>query len=154
MFLRFFTFLLLFALWSPSTYALCVNASLANLRSGPGSNYPISWVVGRYTPLVLQKSQGSWYKVRDQDGEIHWVHRRLVTRRFRCLSIKTRSANLRIKPGSQFPLDKYRAAEKYETFQRLDKEGRWYLVKNNYGKKFWVHKSNVWIPRKNIAISF
>lgn len=150
----FFVLIFLLLVFPTKGFSLCVNASMANLRSGPGSQHAVSWVVGRYTPLVYEAAQGPWYKVKDQDGKRHWVHRRLVTNRFKCLSIKTRTANLRKGAGSQFPTIKYRAAEKYETFLRLEKEGKWYSVKNNYGKKAWVHKSNVWIPRRNISVNF
>ena len=144
----------LFVLFSFKANALCINASMANLRAKPSSNSAITWVVGRHTPLVYLKSKGAWYQVKDQDGERHWVHSGLVTSRYKCLSILTSRANLRTGAGSHFPKHKYRAAEKYEAFKRLQKQDSWYEVKNNYGNVMWVHKSNVFIPRRNISINF
>ncbi len=64
---------------------LCVKVLEANLRSSPDPNSPITWTVGKFTPLVRLEKKGSWYKVEDQDGDQHWVSARFVTTQYQRL---------------------------------------------------------------------
>lgn len=54
----------------------------ANLRVGPGTQYPIDWVyVKKGLPLEVLRDYGSWRQVRDRDGVTGWMHRRLLSAR-------------------------------------------------------------------------
>lgn len=105
---------------SSQAQALCVSAFEANLRKGPGGKFPISWVVGRYTPLIKLESKGRWYRVEDQDGEKHWVSASLVTTSYQCVSVKGATANLRSGPGTNFSGIHYGFADKYTPFKRIN----------------------------------
>jgi hypothetical protein len=52
-----------------------ITGSRANLRTGPGTNYPISDVVtvGAVLRLIGRTSDGFWYHVRTADGRTAWV---------------------------------------------------------------------------------
>jgi len=140
-----------FALSQPAA-ALCVSVSKAHLRKGPGTQFPKTWTVGRYMPLVRLDRKGRWYKVKDLDGEEHWLHSRLVTTQYKCLAVKVREANLRQSPGG--PRAEYRSADKYSAFQRIRQKEAWYYVKDSYGQKFWIHKNTVWRPIKVIRLNY
>jgi SH3-like domain-containing protein len=46
-----------------------------NLRTGPGTRYPIDWVFKRkYMPVEITAEYDVWRKVRDVDGAEGWVH--------------------------------------------------------------------------------
>lgn len=51
-----------------------------NVRSGPGTQYPILWIFHRrdYPIEILEKYQ-SWYKVKDIEGEQGWVYKSLIS---------------------------------------------------------------------------
>ncbi len=52
-----------------------ISAGRANLRSGPGEQYPILWVYERKLyPLQVIEEYEQWRKVRDIDGDEGWVH--------------------------------------------------------------------------------
>jgi N-acetylmuramoyl-L-alanine amidase len=56
-----------------------VTASTANIRSGPGTNYPVVRVVRRNRILQIAEQRGDWLKVfsyRNQNER--WIHRDLV----------------------------------------------------------------------------
>lgn len=54
----------------------------ANLRSGPGTAYPIRWVYRRkHLPLIIHDEHGHWRAVRDPWGEEGWLHRSLLSGR-------------------------------------------------------------------------
>ncbi|MDH4248770.1 MAG: SH3 domain-containing protein, partial [Deltaproteobacteria bacterium] len=57
---------------------LCVTASRANLRAGPGKEHRITWEVNRNMPLIQVERQGEWIKVRDVDDEFHWISDQMV----------------------------------------------------------------------------
>ncbi|RME15674.1 MAG: hypothetical protein D6797_06130 [Bdellovibrio sp.] len=137
-----------------SLQALCVSSSKAFLRKGPGRQYPISWVVGRYMPLVKIKSQGFWYQVRDVDGVKHWIHRRLVTNRYQCLVVRVNVSTLHLKPGPKTPLATPPIADRYTPFKYLDTEEDWFYIQNQFGKKFWISRQHVWRPRRVLRLSF
>lgn len=51
-----------------------------NVRSGPGTRYPILWVFHRRGwPVELLAQYQNWYKIKDIEGEVGWVYRGLVS---------------------------------------------------------------------------
>ena len=57
---------------------LTVVASVANIRSGPGSKYDILWKVEKYYPIFVIEKKDSWYHFKDFEDDKGWVHRSLV----------------------------------------------------------------------------
>jgi SH3-like domain-containing protein len=51
-----------------------------NLRTGPGTRYPISWVYRRAGwPMKVVQEYESWRQLEDYDGARGWVHKNLLT---------------------------------------------------------------------------
>ena len=51
-----------------------------NLRTGPGSRYPIKFVYRKKNyPMEIIDEHELWRQVREIDGTIGWVHRRMLT---------------------------------------------------------------------------
>lgn len=134
--------------------ALCVKNSEVRLHDSPHAQSPVTWTVGKYTPLIKLEKKGLWYRVEDQDGETHWVHSQFVTSQFQCLSIKSKNAKIRMGPGSQYPLAFYGNADKYSSFKRLNRQDNWHQVEDDWGKSFWIHDSIAWRPVSVNAIGF
>ncbi|UTW55109.1 SH3 domain-containing protein [Kordiimonas sp. SCSIO 12610] len=52
-----------------------LSADEANMRTGPGRQYPIEWVYRRRNlPLEVIDEFGPWRKLRDHQGTIGWMH--------------------------------------------------------------------------------
>jgi SH3-like domain-containing protein len=50
-----------------------------NLRTGPGSNYPIVWIYQRRgMPVEVVAEFESWRKIRDWQGTVGWVHQSML----------------------------------------------------------------------------
>jgi hypothetical protein len=47
----------------------------ANLRSGPGTNYPVVRRVQRGRTLLVEEIQGEWLKLISYRGNVRWAHR-------------------------------------------------------------------------------
>ena len=53
-----------------------------NVRVGPGTQYPISWVYKqRNWPVEAVAKHQGWYKIRDIDGEEGWIYQRFFSKK-------------------------------------------------------------------------
>ncbi len=51
-----------------------------NLRTGPGTRYPIEWVYTKKSlPVEIINEFDTWRKIRDIQGDEGWVHQTMVT---------------------------------------------------------------------------
>ncbi len=130
---------------SSNTLALCVKVQTANLRSGPGTKYEKTWQVFKYMPLKKIGSKGKWYKVRDVDGDVHWIYKKLVTSKYRCAVVKAREANIRKGPGTKYKKTDLSPAIKYDTFKVIKIKGDWVKVVDEFGEVGWIYKKLLWI---------
>lgn len=127
---------------------ICVTGSQANLRAGPGKNHRISWEVKRYMPLVRVSRLGDWIKVRDVDGDIHWIFVELVSRKVRCVTVKNSRARIRKKPSTKAKT--WRMVEKYSSFKLLKITKEWVKVEFLIQGRRKVFKRTGWIFRELI----
>ena len=125
--------------------ALCVKDKKANLRSGPGKHNEKLWTVLKYYPFRQIGREGRWLKVRDLDGHIFWIYRKLTTKAYMCAVIKNDKTNLREGPGTGFPQVEWSPIDKYFSIKVLKIRGSWVHVVDSVGDKAWVHRSLVWI---------
>ena len=57
-----------------------LRASDVNLRTGPGTRYPIEWVfTHRGMPVEITAEYETWRRVRDAEGDEGWVHKNGLT---------------------------------------------------------------------------
>jgi len=57
-----------------------LHADEVNLRTGPGTRYPIEWVYVREAlPVEITKEFDIWRRVRDWEGSEGWVHKSALT---------------------------------------------------------------------------
>jgi len=115
-----------------------IAASRANLRTGPGRQYPIDWVYVRAeTPLQVIAEFGQWRKVRDIDGTTGWMHRRLLSGRRTAIIVgKRRTAHAEPKLSSRVVL--YVDAGVVALVRQCG--GGWCRIK--------VGSNSGWIPRR------
>jgi SH3-like domain-containing protein len=70
-----------------------------NLRTGPGTNYPVDWVLTRRAmPVEVLAEFDIWRKIRDWQGTVGWVHQSMLTGNRTALII-TSPRLLRSDPG-------------------------------------------------------
>ena len=123
--------------------SFCVSAARANLRAGPGKNFRITWEVNRYMPLVQVDKKGRWLKVKDVDGDTHWVFETLVNAGLDCVTISKLRANIRKSPSARS--EKLYTVEKYTSFKRVGAKPKWVQIEFAK-KKMWVYYTLVWPP--------
>jgi SH3-like domain-containing protein len=127
--------------------ALCVKVPKANLRSGPGTNYEKVWEVYKYMPFkkVGTSLSGDWYAVRDVDGDVNWIYKKLVTNKYRCAVVKAEKANIRKGPGTHYHKSFLSPVKQYYSFKILQRKGVWLRVMDEWHNVGWIHSSLLWI---------
>ena len=146
LFSLFLFFILVVILFQQETAeALCVKDKKANLRSGPGKHNEKLWTVLKYMPFRQVGREGSWLRVKDLDGDIYWIYRKITTKAYMCAVIKNNKANLRQGPGRKSPQVEWSPMDKYFSMKVLKIKGSWAHVEDSTGDRAWVHRSLVWI---------
>lgn len=118
-----------------------VAGSVANIRSGPGTNYDVIWQIEKYHPIVVVEKKGNWYRFRDFENDEGWVHRSLVNETPSVITANDQ-CNIRSGPGTNH--DILFTAEKGIPFKVVEPKGNWLLVEHSDGDRGWIHKSIVW----------
>jgi SH3-like domain-containing protein len=143
-FICFLIAIAIFVSVAPS-HSLCVKRSDVNLRSGPGTKYRKTGELFKYTPLKRLKTRGKWFQVRNVDGEKHWIHRNLITTRYKCAIVKVSEANIRTGPGTKYKEIDYSPSIRYETFKVLRTRGSWVKVEDEFEGRGWIYRKLLWI---------
>jgi SH3-like domain-containing protein len=61
-------------------YWASISASAARMRTGPGEQYPATWLYNRAgLPVRVIKTYPDWREIRDPDGAEGWVFAKLLT---------------------------------------------------------------------------
>jgi SH3-like domain-containing protein len=120
---------------------LSVSSKIANIRSGPGTDYEILWKVESYYPITVIKRTGSWINFRDFEGDEGWVHKSLVHEKPTVITMKN-TCNVRNGPGTNH--DVIFTVEKGIPFLIMGRQKNWIQIKHADGDRGWIHKSLVW----------
>jgi len=126
--------------------AICVNAQKANLRSGPGTNYDVVWEIFKYMPFVKVgiSLSGEWYAVKDLEGDVSWIHKSLVTSKYKCSVVNSDKVNVRTGPGTNYSKSPASPGKKYYSYRVLKKKGSWINVRDEWGNAGWIHRNYLW----------
>jgi SH3-like domain-containing protein len=120
---------------------VAVKASIANLRSGPGSKYEVLWQVEKYHPLLIIEKTKNWYKIKDFEGDMAWIHKSLLGKINGVITIKTK-CNVRSKPDKSGKI--LFTVERGVPFKVLKHNGNWIRIEHADGEIGWIYKSLVW----------
>jgi SH3-like domain-containing protein len=113
----------------------------ANLRAGPGSEYPVLWQYRRVgLPLLVDAEFGVWRKIRDADGTTGWMHGAGLSLR-RTAFIYKGMAKIYQQDNIQSGL--VAVAEKNALMELESCPKNWCRVATN-NVKGWVERSAVW----------
>ena len=143
--MRVYSIILVFLVLICTTLAhaerLAISATVANVRSGPGTTYDIIWKVEKYHPLFIIKKANEWYRFEDFEGDKGWVHKSLVGK-IKTIITKSDISNIRSGPGTKFKV--LFKVEKGIPFKVLKRQGQWINIQHADGDQGWIHASLVW----------
>ncbi len=133
--------ILLCSVYAAANERRCIIKAIANVRSGPGTDYNIQWKVEKYYPIIILKKQGDWYEFEDFEKDKAWVHETLIGKENSIITIKN-DCNVRSGPGTNYSIV-FKVARGVP-FKVLGKKESWYKVKHADGDQGWIHKSLTW----------
>ncbi|MGL5784543.1 MAG: SH3 domain-containing protein [Alphaproteobacteria bacterium] len=113
-----------------------LKSSEVNVRTGPGSHYPICWVLVRKSlPVKVLADFDNWRKIEDFEGKQGWVHQSLLSAKQTILILEN-EVILRNAPC----LDSGAIArlEKGVIASLLEKQGGWCYINIEKTAKGWV----------------
>ena len=113
----------------------------ANLRVGPGENYPKQWVYKRAgMPVEIFDQQDTWRRIRDYQGVVGWVSVSLLTSKRTAIVTETRRT-LRDQPSETAPPV---ALLEPGVIGRLEEcKGDWCRLEVK-GYEGWLKRSEIW----------
>jgi SH3-like domain-containing protein len=120
---------------------LAVAVSVANIRTGPGTNYDVLWSAEKYFPFLVIETTGSWVKLRDFEGDEGWVNKSLIAK-IPSVITKKPECSVRSGPGTGYPV--LFTAGIGIPFRVVKKEGDWLYVEHADGETGWIHKGLTW----------
>lgn len=118
-----------------------LRADMVNLRTGPGSRYPVEWVYRRKgLPVEIVAQHDQWRQVRDWQGTEGWVHERLVTST-RTVIVKGAQRVIRMEPAkTAAPVAKL---DPGVIAHLLECRGAWCRIEAD-NIKGWLERDEVW----------
>ena len=113
-----------------------------NVRTGPGVRYPVEWVfIYKNMPVKILAEFKGWRKVRDWKGTTGWVHRSMLSGKYRWIIIRSKSAALRREATPEAPVI---AKLQSKVVGRLKQcRGAWCEVTVN-GIQGWTKRTDIW----------
>lgn len=120
---------------------LSVTAGIANMRSGPGTNNDVLWQVEQYHPVRIIEKKGNWYKIKDFENDVAWLHKSLLGKVEGVITIKDK-CNVRSKPNTKSSV--LFTVEKGVPFKVLSRKGNWIKIEHADGDIGWIYKTLVW----------
>ena len=120
---------------------LAVQSPVANIRSGPGTDYEVIWKIARYHPLTVVERSGKWIRFKDFEGDTGWIHESLVDRTATVIT-NNDVCNVRSGPGTKNPI-RFTVGRGIP-FKKLTARGNWIEVEHADGDRGWIHNSLVW----------
>ena len=120
---------------------MAIAASVANIRSGPGTNHEVLWKVEKYHPIMVERKAGDWYGFSDYEGDKGWVHKSLVGNIPTTITVKEK-CNVRSGPGQDNPV--IFTVGSGIPFKIVDEKGNWCQIVHADGDRGWIHKSLLW----------
>jgi SH3-like domain-containing protein len=129
----------------PVPRMVSLGAQEINMRSGPGTRYPIKWVYTRKgLPVQVEAEFDIWRKIRDRDGESGWVHGSMLSGR-RTVELVADSDD-GITTLHEKPTDQSTAvlrAERGVISELIECEENWCRLRID-GKKGWARRQHIW----------
>jgi len=141
------TTILLFALFLiPS---LCFGAKVVsvkkdnvNVRSGPGTEFPVAMELFKGYPLKVVQEKGDWLKVSDFENDSGWIYSSLVKPGSTVIVNGKKSINMRSKPNTTASI--VAVVDRGVVLTKISSKGKWVKVKHSQGTTGWIYSPLLW----------
>jgi len=131
---------------TPALTATAQNVSVkkdnVNVRTGPGTNFPVYMELFKGYPLKVQQTKGDWLQVSDFENDKGWIFSSLVTPGKTVIVNGKKSINMRTKPSTNATV--VASVDRGVVLTKLSTEGKWTKVKHSQGTVGWIYNPLLW----------
>ncbi|MBW1635720.1 MAG: SH3 domain-containing protein [Deltaproteobacteria bacterium] len=113
-----------------------------NVRTGPGTDKPVSMELFAGYPLKVIKKQGDWYKVSDFENDTGWIYKSLITKGDTVIINAKKSVNMRSGPSTKSSI--VADVERGVVLTKISRKGKWTQVRHSSGTVGWVYNPLIW----------
>jgi SH3-like domain-containing protein len=121
---------------------LSVTTDNANVRTGPGTKYPVAMELFQGYPLKVLKKEGEWYKISDYENDSGWIHDSIVKDQDTVIVNAKNSLNMRSGPSQNTTI--VADVERGVVLKKLSTEGQWTKVRHSSGTVGWIYSPLLW----------
>jgi SH3-like domain-containing protein len=123
-------------------YWASISASKAAMRTGPGRNYPMTWIYMRADlPIKVVETYPNWRKVQDPEGETGWMLQTLLSDTRTALVTGDEPRPMREKPAEASKL-RYRAEP--GVVGRISECGSGWCLLDVGGRRGYIRTEHFW----------
>lgn len=113
-----------------------------NVRTGPGTNFPVHMQLFKGYPLKVTETKGKWLKISDFENDNGWIYSPLVTPGTTVIVNAQEKINMRSKPTTDSSV--IATVARGVVLTKLSTQGEWIKVKHSQGTIGWIHVSLLW----------
>ena len=130
----------------PALTATAQNVSVkkdnVNVRTGPGTNFPVYMELFKGYPLKVLQTKGDWLQVSDFENDKGWIFSSLVVPGKTVIVNGKKSINMRTKPSTNATV--VASVDRGVVLTKLSTEGKWTKVKHSQGTVGWIYNPLLW----------
>ncbi len=139
-------FIIVFFLLIPALTAAAQTVSVKkdgiNVRTGPGTNFPVYMELFKGYPLKVIEKKGDWLKVSDFENDKGWIFASLVAPGSTVIVKAKNSINMRSKPSTDASI--VANVDRGVVLTRISTQGKWIKVRHSQGTVGWIYSTLLW----------
>lgn len=113
-----------------------------NVRTGPGTNFPVYMELFKGYPLRVIQQKGDWIQVSDFENDKGWIFSKLVVPGNTVIVNGKKSINMRTKPSTNATV--VATVDRGVVLTKLSTQGKWTKVKHSQGTTGWIYNPLLW----------
>ncbi len=141
------TAILLFAFFlipslSLAAEVVSVKKDNVNIRSGPGTEFPVTMELFKGYPLKVVEKKGDWFKINDFENDSGWIFSSLVSSKSTVIVNGKKSINMRSQPNTTASI--VAVVDRGVVLTKLSTQEKWVKVKHSQGITGWIYGPLLW----------
>ncbi len=113
-----------------------------NVRSGPGTTFPVSMELFQGYPLKVIEKNGDWLKITDFENDTGWIYGSLVEPASTVIVNGKKSINMRSQPNTSASI--VATVDRGVVLKKIASEGKWIKVSHSQGATGWIYGPLLW----------
>ncbi|MEA3466783.1 MAG: SH3 domain-containing protein, partial [Thermodesulfobacteriota bacterium] len=113
-----------------------------NVRSGPGTEFPVTMELFKGYPLKVLEKKGDWLKIKDFENDSGWIYSSLVNPGSTVIVNGKKSINMRAQPNTTASI--VAVVDRGVVLTKLSTQEKWVKVKHSQGITGWIYGPLLW----------